>query len=97
MNPKDDVVGNDPSRFKCIGDGEAFLVYLANPDGEKPEMAQPRKTPPTVKIQLPPGRYEGRWFNPVSGNWDPAGEVKSNTPVTAREGGDWILVVQRST
>ena len=95
MTPSDDTVGNDPSRFKCIGNEMTFLVYLANPGGEKPETAQLAKTTPTVKIELPPGHYQGRWFNPVSGKWDPAGEVKSNRSITAPGPGDWVLLVKR--
>ena len=64
MRPDDGLAGNEPLRFKCIHNEETLLVYLANPDGEKPETDRPSETTPTLSLQLPPGTYKGRWFNP---------------------------------
>ena len=96
MPPDDGLTGNAPARFKCIRSDEVYLVYLANPDGNKPETDHPSKTPPTVTLQLPPARYQGRWFQPTTGNWIEAGE--SNGPATnwsAPGPGDWVLIVKR--
>lgn len=95
MTPMDGAVGNTPSRLKCIGNKTTFLVYLANPNGDKAERAQPGKTPPSVKLGLARGLYQGRWFNPLSGEWSSAGEVKPNGTLTAPGPGDWVLVVKR--
>jgi hypothetical protein len=94
MTPDDGLVGNDPLPFKCIHKDETFLVYLANPDGEKPETDQAAKTVPTVTLRLPTGRHEGRWFSPVTGEWSPAGEMKGPAATCIAPGaGDWVLVV----
>ncbi len=94
MAPDDGLAGNDPQQFKCIHNEEKFLIYLANPDGKKPETDRAATTVPTVTLQLPPGLYGGRWFNPTTGEWAPAGELTG--PVakcTAPGTGDWVLVL----
>jgi uncharacterized protein DUF4038/uncharacterized protein DUF5060 len=94
MTPDDESAGNEPLRFKCIRNEEIFLVYLANPDGEKPETDRPSGTTPTLTLQLPPGNYQGRWFNPVTGAWSDAGKAQGPAMKwTASGAGDWVLVV----
>lgn len=96
MTPDDGLAGNRPLRFKCICNEETFLVYLANPDGEKPETDRPSDSTPTLSLQLPSGNYRGRWFSPVTGTWRDAGNAKGPaTRWTASGAGDWVLVVRK--
>jgi len=83
-------------RRKCIHNDDVILVYLANPDGEKAETDRAGKKTPTVVLQLPAGRYGGRWFNPVTGEWSTVGEIKGPAATcTAPGAGDWVLLVER--
>ena len=46
------MVGDEPGKFKCIGDNHAYIIYLANPDGAKPGEAHVRKATPNVRTQV---------------------------------------------
>lgn len=96
MIPDDAAAGNDPLRLKCIHNEDVFLVYLANPDGEEAETDRAGKAAPNVVLQLPAGRYRGRWFSPVTGEWSSAGEIAGPTATyNAPGGGDWILLAEK--
>ncbi len=95
MKPNDAMVGNDPTKFKCIHDDHAYIIYLANPDGAKHGEANVRKTTPSVAVQLPDGRFTAKWFNPREGQWTDRGTIaggKHNLRAPGR--GDWILLFQ---
>lgn len=69
MQPDDAMVGGDPFRAKCARDDKTIIVYLANPSGTTPETDSPATGKPSVRINLPAGKYSTRWFNPRTGVW----------------------------
>ena len=101
MTPDDSLTGADSTRWKCIYDGKAFIVYIANPDGKDPATDNPAASAATVEIQLPQGHYTTRWFNPRTGRWHDAADVdggvqKLTAPIwpTATTGEDWVLLLR---
>ncbi len=92
MKPDDSMVGNDPGKFKCIHDDEAYIIYLANPDGPKPGEADVSPATATVTVRLPEGTFAAKWFNPRNGRWTDRNRVHGGSrKLTAPAGGDWIL------
>jgi hypothetical protein len=95
MKPDDEIVGDQPGRFKCIHNDKAYIVYLANPDNDKPGEANAAPTVPSVTIQLPGGTFSARWFDPRTAQWTDGGSVRgSKQKLTAPGEGDWILLLQ---
>lgn len=97
MTPDDTLAGSDPFRRKCIHNDTTCLVYLANPNGSKPEKDRPAKATPVVSLKLPVGEYQGRWFQPSTDEWtDADGPRRSDAVWKAPGGGDWVLVVTKN-
>ncbi|MHC4072617.1 MAG: DUF6298 domain-containing protein, partial [Planctomycetota bacterium] len=95
MKPDDAMVGNDPEKYKCIHDDEAYIIYLANPDGPKPGEADVSRTIVSVVVQLPEGTFAAKWFNPRNGRWTDRNSVPGGSrKLTAPAGGDWILLLR---
>jgi hypothetical protein len=104
MKPNDKLVNGDPLRAKCIHDENTYLIYLANPDGTKPETDNAATVPPKVALDAPSGSYAFRWFNPTSGKWHDTENAQSGRARIGQErlstleapgGGDWVLIVSR--
>jgi uncharacterized protein DUF4038/uncharacterized protein DUF5060 len=102
MKPDDKIVGGNPLKWKCIHDQNIFIIYLANPDGDKPETDNPNFNQATVKITLPQGTYDVQWFDPKTGMWHEnpdvtGGEQSFKSPQWSRSysAGDWILLLKK--
>lgn len=96
MTPDDQLVGNNPHRWKCIHAAGVFIVYLANPTGNEPESDDEAGTVPSVAMQLPEGDFTIEWFDPAEGCWEPAPGVEGGTRTLRAPGpGDWVLLVKR--
>jgi len=94
MRPDDAMVGDEPGKFKCIGDDHVYIIYLANPDGAKPGEANVSKATPNVVVRLPEVAFAVKWFNPRSGQWADGVSVSGGTQnLKAPGGGDWILLL----
>ncbi len=95
MRPDDAMVGDEPMRFKCIGDGNVYIIYLANPDGAKPGEANVSKATPNVVVRLPKGTFAVKWFNPRSGQWTDGRSISGGRrKLTAPGGSDWIALLR---
>jgi hypothetical protein len=101
FRPDDALVGNQPLWFKCALNEDAIIVYLANPSGNRPETDNPGVTKPTVRIDVPEGAWNVRWFQLRTGQWIDgkpieAGARKLTAPHDGRStAGDWLLLLQR--
>ena len=94
MKPGDAIVGGEPERFKCIHDDNTYIIYLANPDGSKPEQADVSGGTASVTIQLPKQEFGARWFNPRTGEWTGGGLLGGGEQELASPAeGDWILLL----
>jgi hypothetical protein len=81
-DPHDEWVDNGAY---CLGKpGEIYAVYLP-----------PRA--PGVNVKLEAGRYEAKWFDPLSAEWIPAGDAHGPTWKSPKPPGwnDWALLLQR--
>ena len=95
MKPDDALVGNRPERFKCIHDDKTYIIYLANPDSNKPGDANVSRAVPNVVVQLPEGTFAAKWFNPRTGQWTDGGSIPGDKQtMTAPGDGDWILLLE---
>ena len=95
MEADDDLVGGDPRRAKCIHDGRTYLIYLANPDGNRPETDNAAAEVPEVTVALPAGKFSVRWFQPTSGSWTDGERVAgSRQRLRAPGGGDWVMLLR---
>jgi hypothetical protein len=97
LKPDDAAAGGDPLRWKCSRDERTVIIYLANPDGRKPESDRPAALAPAVSINLPERDFASRWFSPSTGRFSPepsptigGGAVELRAP----GGGDWVLLLQ---
>jgi hypothetical protein len=96
MTPDDAVVGNMPGQYKCIRDAGNLIIYLANPDNPKPELADAGRDKASVKVKLPAGEFTGRWFNPRTGDWSDGDTVRGeDVSFKAPGGGDWVLLLRK--
>jgi hypothetical protein len=91
------MAGNDPRLAKVIADGRVVIAYLPNPDSEVPGKADAAATNAACRLQLPPGDWLLRWFNPQTGAWvdDPAPKAAGGDPPCARTApfaGDAVLL-----
>jgi hypothetical protein len=93
MVPNDDCVGGDPCKWKCARSEDTWIVYLANPSGDTPEIDDATETPATVRVALSGGSYEARWYDPVEGSWFDASPTADAT-YTSPFAGDAVLLVQ---
>ena len=107
MVPDDSLTGNNPQEFKCIHNDSVYIVYLANPN--RTGNITPKKNEydfirlgnksnkrPTVTILLPEAPFTYQWYNPSSGTWSDSDVVKGGiSKMTAPDGGDWILLLER--
>ncbi|MHC4398527.1 MAG: apiosidase-like domain-containing protein [Planctomycetota bacterium] len=97
MTPDDGCVGEQPHRFKCTHDDRTYLVYLANPSGDKPETDTESAGVPSVTIQLPARAFTVFWFDPATGTQQRDSSVRGGRrTLTAPGSGDWILVLRRA-
>lgn len=95
MTPDDSIVGNDAKKWKCIHNADTFVVYLANPTGDKPETDDEADTIPEVTIQLPDGIFYVKWFDPATGIWKYGKYIEGGAQsLAAPDKGDWVLMVQ---
>ncbi|MBN2314023.1 MAG: DUF4038 domain-containing protein [Sedimentisphaerales bacterium] len=95
MKPDDAFVGDQPGRFKCIHNDTTYIIYLANPDNDKPGDADARQSVPEVTVQLPEGTFSAKWFNPRTGTWTDGDSASgSEQTLTAPGEKDWILLLQ---
>jgi len=95
MKPDDAFVGDRPGQYKCIHDDKTYIIYLANPDGNKPGEANIGQIVPNVVVQLPEGTFSVKWFNPRTGQWTDGDNVSGNKQtLTAPARRDWILLLQ---
>lgn len=104
MEPSDALVGGNPHQVKCIGNGDAYIVYAANPDGATPETDAPRDEKPQVSIHLPDGSYSVRWFNPRTGAWATEDAISGGDSQLLKTHeldeeeevyGDWVILIRR--
>jgi hypothetical protein len=104
MEPADALVGGNPHQVKCIGNGDTYIVYAANPHGKKPQTDRPRAERPRVSIRLPQGDYSVRWYNPRTGTWarestiSGPGSRQLEPPELETDGavcGDWVILVRK--
>jgi len=96
MVPDPALAGSDPSRANCIHDETSYIVYIANPSGDKPEIDDASATTTAVTIKLPAGDYRAKWFQPTSGKWTEARPVAGGQPTLRTPGpGDWVLLLTR--
>ncbi|MCH5375110.1 MAG: DUF4038 domain-containing protein [Planctomycetes bacterium] len=96
MVPDPTLAGSDPSRANCIHDKTSYIVYVANPSGDKPESDDASATATAVTIKLPAGDYRAKWFQPTSGNWTEAQPVAGGQQTLPTPGsGDWVLWLTR--
>jgi len=96
MVPDAAIVSSDPSRANCIHDETSYIVYVANPSGDKPETDDASATTTAVTIKLPVGDYRTRWFQPAFGKWTEAQPVTGGQLTLATPGpGDWVLWLTR--
>jgi hypothetical protein len=95
MRPADAMAGGDSRVAKVIAGERAAIVYLPNPDSETPEKADAATTNAVCRLQLPPGDWSLRWFNPRTGEWfDEPGSTSggsSDRTFTAPFAGDAVL------
>ena len=98
LKPDDGIVGDQPELFKCIHDNKTYIIYLANPDSNKPGEADARQTIPKVTIQLPQKPFAVRWLNPRAVQWTDGEEVHGNKQtLTAPGDSDWILLLHSNS
>jgi hypothetical protein len=102
LAPDDGLVGRNPPEFKCARDDDTILVYLANPSGNDPETDNPGVKKPAVTVDLPPGVWGTRWFNPRTGDWSQGQRLtgderhKLTAPHDDRStAGDWVLLMRQ--
>ncbi len=99
MRPDDALAGDAPLAAKVAAGKNAVIVYLANPDSGTPETANAANTCAACRLQLPPGAWTLRWFNPQTGEWfddpDPAANG-GDAPLarTAPFAGDAVLLAR---
>jgi len=95
MKPEDTLVGDQPGRFKCIHNDTTYIIYLANPDNDKPGEANVRQSIPEITVQLPQKTFSTKWFNPRTGKWTDGSDVPgSKQKLTAPGEEDWILLLE---
>ena len=102
MTPDDALAGGNPRRWKCIRDDRTLIVYLANPDGDRPPQDNPAVEKAWVALNLPAGSYSVRWFDPKTGAWFDASDVEGGSrkfeapsPAISVSSEDWVLLLRR--
>jgi len=96
MVPDDGLVGGNPYRWKCVHDDQTLIAYLANPTGTEPETDDEAETVPGVTVQLPEEDFAVEWFDPSTGDWEPAVGVEGGkTALRAPGPGDWVLLLRK--
>ena len=94
--PDPALVGSDPSHANCIHNDTNYIVYAANPSGDKPETDDASARATAVTIKLPAGDYRARWFQPTTGKWTEGPPVARGQPTLDTPGpGDWVLWLTR--
>jgi hypothetical protein len=92
LEPDDTFAGGEPFKAKCIQGNGMYLIYLANPSGEKPETDFPATQAAEVTINLPNGSYTCNWFDPKSGTWIRGSMLKGGEQLLkAPAGEDWVV------
>jgi len=98
LEPDDTFVGGDSYKAKCMRGEGRYLVYLANPSGEKPETDFPATQVAGLTVTLPEGKYTCNWFDPKSGTWI-RGKLLQGGPqsLKAPAGEDWVLWIEKKS
>lgn len=82
MTPTANFVLSCDGKFYSIGSNSEFVAYIRTRSQSKGEK---------IKLKLPDGKYEMRWYDPISGNFLPnsrqtnGGEVSLNMPETTTD------------
>jgi len=96
--PDTGIVGADPSEVVCCHDTHVYLGYFANPDSDDPETAGAQETAQTTVLDLPPGEFTLRWYDPQTAKWTFRDVVEGGRRQFTTPGGeDWVLVLERTT
>jgi hypothetical protein len=69
MEPNDAMGGNDGHAVKVIAGEKAIIVYLQNADSRTPETANAAEAQATCRLNVPPGDWQIRWYDPRTGGW----------------------------
>ena len=95
MQPDDALAGNDPLQWKCAHNDSTYIIYLANPSGTAAGTDYPKTKAPEVKLNMPKGNFEVKWFDPDTGTWfyDNPTEGSKELTLKAPGGEDWVLVL----
>ncbi len=95
FEPDDTFVGNRPTHRKCIRTNDTAIIYLANPDGDEPEVNNVSKLIADVTVNLD-SDFIALWFNPRTGLWSDSLEVSAGLQtLIAPDGEDWLLLLRR--
>jgi hypothetical protein len=92
--PDDALAGGTPRQTKCCRKDAQYLLYLANPSGDKPETDAPSPEPATCTVKAQPGTYAVRWFSPREGSF--AKQTRAEGPeavLTSPGPGDWVALL----
>lgn len=94
MKPDPTLLDDQPSRANCIHDESDYIVYVANPNGNKPETDDASAKATKITIKLPARGFQVKWFQPNSGKWTAAQAVEGGVQtLDTPGGGDWVLLL----
>jgi hypothetical protein len=98
MVPEHSLVGDDPSKACCIHDDTTYIIYAANPSGDRAETDNAAAKPAEVVVQLPPQQFAARWYDPTGGRWKATEALNGGGARLRSPGpGDWVLLLRRTT
>lgn len=96
FEPDDAFVGNRPTHRKCSRTDDNAIIYLANPNGDEPEVDDVSTLVPDVTFTIDHASV-ARWFDPQTGLWQSAGELAAGQHTLVAPGGkDWVLYIQKT-
>lgn len=97
MRPTPEMVGELSQQFSVISSRQQIIVYAHQPSTDKPQLAEVLESEANIKLSLPAGDWQVRWYDPRSGRWIPSDTVAvSNSPTSlvAPFTGDAVLLLQ---